>query len=207
MSRFLRLIAVLLLVALSFPAAAYMLDQFQELPGNGSTSVYWNRKLAQTFTPGLTEVLAFVEFGVSDIHTPGDLDVSITKTVAGVPSLAPADVLATVVVPEASIAPGWNRVDFEQENVTLTEGDLYSVLLEQGESDTWVRFRWEDDPDSYPDGGLWNYSLVIQTWKWSEGAGPYSDPSDSQFRTYMVPEPGLLCLLGLGAAGILRRRR
>ncbi len=206
MIRPLRVAVVLSLLTVALPAGAYVLDQYQELMG-GDTSVMENRKLAQTFTPGLTEILAFVDIGISNVHTPGDLNVSITRTVDGLPSLAPGDVLATVVVPKGGITSGWERIDFEQENLTLTEGDLYSIVLEAGESDTWIRWRWYDDPASYAGGGLYTYTTAGQTTKWWEGPGPFHDPADSVFRTYMVPEPGLLGLLAIAAARLLRRRR
>jgi hypothetical protein len=195
-----------LAAAVSASVEAYVLDQFQESLG-GDTTVNNSRKLAQTFTPGLTEVLTFVDLGISGINTPGDLNVSITRTVSGMPSFAPADVLATVVAPEGSITAGWNRIDFEQEDLTLNEGEVYSILLEAGESQTFIRWHWYGDGTAYENGGIYTYQAIGQTYQWWEGPAPYWDPADSAFRTYMVPEPTALVLAAAGLAAIGRRRR
>ena len=204
MSRLLSVLVTALLVSASFTASAYVLDQVVEktLPGGGSSSITESRDLGQTFTPGFSEILAFIVIEFAEMNTPGAVDLSITETVSGVPSLDPGDVLATVTTPGVDLVVGSNRFIFEPQNVWLEEGEMYAFVMEAAEPATWVQWTYERG-GPYTRGALWqHFGYGQDPPEWRGGA----DGNDVLFRTYMVPEPGLHCLLGFGAVGFLRRR-
>ena len=206
MNRPLTVIVALLVASVSLTASAYVLDQFKEdlSPGGGETSVTKSTDLAQTFTAGISEVLAFVDIEFASWVTPGAVDVSITKTSSGVPSLEPGDVLATVTAAGGDLVLGWNRFLFEPENVWLEEGEMYAFVMEAAESSTWVRWAYEGG-NTYPRGALWNHMAFGQDPpEWRGG----TDGNDVHFRTYMVvPEPTALVLVLLGPAAVRLRKR
>ena len=180
------------------------------------------RRLAQTFTPAVSEHLDHVDllidgFGGGDPDYPAT--VSIVETIADVPN---GTVLGTVNMASGFVV-GWNSIDFSGASITLSAGTRYGIVLKSNEvigagdpSDA-LNVLWDGNP--YSGGSLWEGSLVAtdpDVWSWElalfvdDPDDPeYSPPGDADgaFRTYMAPEPASLALLSLGALTVLSRRR
>jgi hypothetical protein len=184
-------VVVSLLVAGSSARATVNLDQYQP-DGPGFVMVQLPLEVAQTFTAGLSGVLDHIDVGGQPQMPDGPPTVEIRNTVAGQPGNT---ILGSVTLP-APLALGWNSIDFLSQNVAMTAGQMYTIVLFPSLPSTWVAVAVKWDPDSYGPGELW-----------AEGA-------DMQFRTWVetgstIPAPGALLLgcLGTGFVGWLRRRR
>lgn len=197
-----RIAIISLSVSLVFCTGVYAvptLDQYQE-NWNGGTVPSSTHKVAQTFTAGLTGLLDHLEIGC---YTKGPTTWEIRETTtSGLPS---STVLGSVVV-SSGMPEGWNTIDLSSENIIVNAGTLYSIVnyISAGSyEELYLMF----DPDSYPAGqhcydtGSGWYAVITL------GGG------DWQFRTYVepsiIPAPGalLLCGIGAGLIGVMRRRR
>jgi hypothetical protein len=217
------------LLFLSAPVlAAPVLDQFQDVASEKSVAYWDGVLLAQTFTAGQSGVLDHVSIGqtvgMSDIGTPIGIyptTIEIRDTTAG--GLPGTTVLGTASAP-SGFTNGWNDIDFLSENITMTPGTTYSIVL-QNNNASFSNFTNADwDPASYTPGALYyNYNNGGWNSNFSFVNAAYSAGGDAQFRTYVtgaitpppepnpnptIPAPGALALAGLGLACVrwLRRR-
>ncbi|MGW8255864.1 MAG: PEP-CTERM sorting domain-containing protein [Thermoguttaceae bacterium] len=184
-----------------------VLDQSQTTSSGGG-NFGATRFFAQTFTAGMSGQLAHVDlktFLFPD-HPSVPATISLVQTVNGIPN---GTVLGAVVVP--SLNDGWNAIDFMDENVLLSSGTLYGIVLSNGPSPTdppnnYLNIQWHDN--HYPQGELWQWTPG-PGWERFNPFGPIGD-ADAAFQTWMVPEPSTLVLLGMGAAVLaffVRRRK
>ncbi len=171
------------------PAWGAMLDQSQET-FNGSASFFPARKLAQTFAPEIGGQLDRVELL---LNCDGPYTASIVETSGG----APGGSVLGAVTGGATTGSEWVPLDFLSEGVVLTVGQSYGIVLsdDQGVSSWWA---YQASGDPYAEGSSWEYDGFT----WTSHVG-----RDTTFRTYMVPEPTTLALLGLAALAVRRRRR
>jgi len=195
-----------MLLAVTTALGGGVLDQSQEQTSGGA-AVHADNTLGQTFKPSITQQLDHVDLLVSDgFGSPNYAsNVAIVETIGGVPS---GGVLGDVDV--ASWTVGWNSVDFLGENLVLTAETLYGIVVSNDDPDfqtapTWTwSVEWHNDP--YTRGAFWSKKPFVG-WQLLDPNDETPD-SDAAFRTYMVPEPLSVSLLGIGAClGLLRRRR
>jgi hypothetical protein len=201
-----------LLLSFSPAFSAVTLDQHQDLTND---QISFGRypigigpsDYGQTFTAGLSGLLDHIEVGASGSYPS---TVEIRDTLAGVPG---SNILGSVYMP-AGFTSGWNSIDFLSQNIAMSAGTMYSIVLWNDDFSTTDRINVEKwtlgvDPDPYPPGQLW-YNMG----GWFVCFVPSNDRYDMQFRTYIengqvIPAPGAIVLAGIGATvvGWLRRRR
>jgi hypothetical protein len=189
------------------------LDQHQEAT-TGGISVQNGVSVGQTFTAGLSGQLLWIELGISGMDGPPTYPstVEIRTTASGLPT---GTILGSVFLP-AGFDFGWYPVDFSSQNITLTAGTMYSIVVWNDEaplpgipSTDFIQTDW--DSASYPDG-----QFVVNTGSGWQVFTEWPGPGDAQFRTWLdvngvnvVPAPGAMLLAGLGSALVtwLRKRK
>lgn len=200
---------IVVLLAFSPAFSAPTLDQHQDLE-DGSIGI--NLGFAQTFTAGLSGLLDHIEVGVWEFEQ--SRTVETRDTIGGIPG---SNILGSVYVP-VGFTWGWNSIDFLSQNITISAGNMYSIVLWNsawpitlgGPSVKW----WGGTsgiPDPYPGGEFLQYTG--STWV-GLMVGPEYLEADMQFRTYVetgpvIPAPGAIVLASIAATvvGWLRRRR
>jgi len=187
-----------------------VLDQSQDYE-YGASSYWAERYLAQTFTAGITGQLDSIDLDIM-VGYHDDSYIEIRDTSGGNPNGA----LLGSLFFDNGLTSGWNNYDFSTENIFLTAGTQYAIVLLNNDTDPTVRNEagvswgmW--DPIGYTGGDLWEYTSAtgwhIMT---------IYDGGDMQFRTYMeasasVPEPATVILFVTGLVGLtgsrLKRRK
>ncbi len=195
-----KLVLFLILVITAGTGQAVMLDQSQESWHGGSIGLSLTYpSLAQTFTAGITGQLdhvdlRFGEYG-DDPSYPATISV-INVVSSGRPE---GSTLGSVDVP--NIVDGWNTIDFLSESVFLSAGTQYAILIfvDDAVHDTGLEVNAKTEWNDVYAGGIW-WRKMGGTWYMNN-----SGEAEAVFRTYMIPEPATILLLGLG--GILLRKR
>lgn len=180
-----------------------VLDQQYEVnPVSSAGSVHEFISRAQTFTVGVSGLLARVELQVARTTSPtAPLVIEFRRTLPnGGPNLSTDAVLATLVAPTSQFPafsfPTTAFVAFElgQQSFSVTTGDLLAINLRSstGGFDTSTTYLWasRDSSDAqYTRGQAFvnTGSLLAQTTR------------DNGFRTYVqaIPEPSSIALLSL----------
>jgi hypothetical protein len=203
------------LLASTRARAVVVLDQHQEAT-NGGVAVIWDDPMlhheflrAQTFTVGVSGLLDHIELGNTLgilMYPPAVPPIAEMRDVAA--GLPGPTVLGSVAAADPIPYSGWLAMDFLSENVNLTAGQMYAIMVYPAGSEGAVTLGFSTDPLSYGPGQMWTRKDGV----WVIGTGVAD--ADMQFRTYMrtdgvIPAPGAVVLgtLGAGLVGWLRRRR
>jgi hypothetical protein len=210
-----RVFATLIIAVIVLNSAqASIVDQVQEQIDDvwGTLCAEWH--WAQTFMPGITGRLESIDINlrnIRDLALPGSgppsypLTISIVNTIESKPC---GTVLGEVYVEE--LINGFNNIKFLSKSVFLTTGTQYGIVVSN------------DDPNAFDDGSdAWGLAYNDtygggSLWFWMEGVGWNQDyfkldydpaKMDAAFRTYMLPEPSAVLLLGMGSLAILKKRK
>lgn len=158
--------------------------------------------IAQTFTVGLSGTLDSIELKARRDAATLPLLFELWPTVGGVPT---PGALASVLVPASAVPVGydWISIDLKPYSIGVTAGDVLAIVLQTSDGevlDPYI-FRQGYDPAGldYPagskfrrlDGGAWEDEVVL----------------DLAFRSFLVPEPSTVLLVGAGLAVLAAPRR
>lgn len=188
-----------------------ILDQAQQSQSGYISVSSLGSSFVQTFTCGLGGPLDHIDLkicGEDEYTDPGyPTTVAIVNTNNGTPILSTLGQVNNVI-----FEVGWNSIDFRSESIFLTAGTQYGIMIANDDTNV------HDVPtvnlyhifglgvDSYSGGSLWKgYPGAWENendWIWDANLLP----ADACFRTYMIPEPGTIFLLGLGAVMLGRKR-
>ncbi len=214
-------IIVCISLLMSAPAwAASVLDQHQDAAA-GTPAAYWDSVLiAQTFTAGRSGVLDHISLGqtagMSDLQTPIGTWPAIIEIRNTTPGGAPGTTILGSVSAPTGFTNGWNDFSFLSQDITMTPGTQYSIVLQNlnASYSDFANVNW--NPASYTGGSLWVKDPEVG-WKTNFDYIniDYACGGDMQFKTYVsercpppaVPAPGALALAGIGLALVRRLRR
>ncbi len=151
-----------------------------DFPFRSSSS---NRDIAQSFKPGVTEVINYVSFYLKKDSNPGDASVHIVEDDSGQPATS---ALASGTL-DASMIPidhgeiedyGWIDVSFDS-NPMLTQGETYWIVIDNASSHSSKYFiTGKHDNSGYGNGlGLYGSDWTSGSWTSADG--------DFTFKTWM----------------------
>ena len=196
------------------------LDQdFSTLPSSfgAALSSTGDTLFAQSFTVGIGGFLSSVDLLIFDATSWSgsgaiqltDVSVELRTVEAGLPS---DTVLANSVVPASDLTDDPNGALLHVElasDIPVTPGQVLAVGI-AGAQVGWsghAFFEGQPEPEvRYLGGGAFRRPHVGDSW---EPIDDFGGEYDFLFRTYVIPEPTTLSLLGLGSLALMvaRRRR
>jgi hypothetical protein len=192
----------LVIALFSFDVArGYIIDQHWERPQSpydwDSLSILNGQPLGQEFTAGADSITA-VAVSLTYFGDPPSGIASITAKIRN--STITGSIVTSATLTLEDPLDEWWYFDFGQE-VPITAGNRYvvDVSISVG-SQYWSWNSWEDSDNIGVPGRMIYYG------EYYNPGGP-DVPFAFGFRTYTVPEPTTVILLGLGGLALLRKRR
>lgn len=90
-----------------------------------------NQKLAERFSPTVSGQLYSVSVELNDIQGSGKLRVSACQNISGSIGGIPGDTIGTRIdVPFSQLASGWNEINMQGANVSITSGTDFQIVVE-----------------------------------------------------------------------------
>ncbi|RLF61578.1 MAG: hypothetical protein DRN16_03530 [Thermoplasmata archaeon] len=153
----------------------YHEDQNSSTGTGGVIYISNHQSAAQSFIPTLP-VLTKADMYLSRTTVTDDLTVSITK---GRPDNNTVLRTKTILSSEIGTSNAWYSWDFN--DLRVTPGDTYFIVLESLTDSSYGGYRWEGDANanSYANGSAWIKDLIENT-DWETASNIY----DAHFKTY-----------------------
>ena len=189
-------------------AEAAIVDQVQEQGDNyGTICSEWH--FAQTFTAGMSGQLERIDVYITNEWTlPNPPDYPTTVSIVNVVDSEPSGLVLGAVYVEHP-TDGFNSINFLAESIFLTAGTMYGIVISNDDPDPfdYPSAHWGiAESDVYSGGSLWNWKSDVG-WNQDYLLPDYDfSKMDAAFRTYMVPEPGSIMLLGFGVLALRKSR-
>jgi hypothetical protein len=168
-------------------ASAPMLDQsnitFLSFGGDGApgSAVNPTQSVAQTFTVGLTGVLATIDLGIYRDPAANTGDVTLDIVPAGaLPAYDLSSSLFTTTIPIGSIpllTTNLTSVDVSAAQLSVNAGDQLAIVLRRQSGPSWV--VWQDSALEYSKGSFFTWHPGWTTWMPVTG--------DHRFQTWVIP--------------------
>ena len=179
------LFAAILASALAAPANAEVLDQHNDGPLSGGTSIgvittAINQSAAETITVGITGTLTRVEMYV---YAGATLTAPLVLEVRAVDGGSETDPPSEQVLASQQVTPPpsglqWVSFDLSASNLQVTTGQHLSLVLRSAQDLTQGQYDAEGSPNTYPGASFYrNFSNP-----WNE-----IDNYDLMFHTYVNP--------------------
>jgi hypothetical protein len=112
----------------SEPAAPRLVYQCPG-PFSDSVAVEGNKRFAQTFTPSQSGALRQIQFGIRNEGSGSNYVVQLLKVSGGTPGSGFADILATVTIPDATVASGDTTLVADFSGPALSAGTEYAAAI------------------------------------------------------------------------------
>jgi hypothetical protein len=178
-------VAAALVLGFTGSASAGTLDQ-QQTASSTDAGLFTDQSVAQTFTAGISGAVDQADLLLFKVGSPTNpVTVEIRKVSGGAPGTT---ALASGTIPLSAIPPvtaTFVPVTFATPAPVMAGTQYALVAYEMAEAGDAVGWRYQNNTDVYPAGGLFDsFETVPPADGWMEQVG-----DDAAFKTYVGPAP------------------